>query len=66
MTLHPLVAKRFRELVHQHGSLREAGRVLGFKAPYLSRVRSGQDPPSDRLLEKMGLRREVKIVEIKK
>lgn len=54
------LAKRVDELVEKHGSLRNAAKVLGTDAGYLSRIRSGQKTgASAQLLRRMGLRKVV-------
>jgi len=46
----------------KHGSLRAAARVLGVDVGYLSRLRSGKkSDPSDGLLRRLGIRREVRF-----
>ena len=51
---------RISELEQQHGSLRDAAKVLSCDAGYLSRLRSGEkDKPSEILLKRMGLKRVV-------
>ena len=47
-------------LIKQHGGLRKAGRAVGIKAPYLSRLHRGeQSNPGSSILRKLGLTREV-------
>lgn len=58
-----IVGEAIRLKVERHGSLRAAAKVLGVSAPYLCRFRHGQKRnPSDQLLRKLGLTREVKYV----
>jgi hypothetical protein len=43
-------------LIKQHGGLRKAGRAIGIKAPYLSRLHRGeQSNPGPSILRKLGL-----------
>jgi hypothetical protein len=52
-----MLQRRIAELVTQHGSLRNVGRVLGVDVSYLSRLRAGsKTAPSKTLLRRMGLR----------
>ena len=46
-------------LVAKHGSYRAAGRVLGLTGAYLWRIAQGQKDPSEEVLKKLNLRREV-------
>jgi hypothetical protein len=54
------------KLIKQHGGLRKAGRAVGIKAPYLSRLYRGlQDNPSSAILRKLGLTRQVSYEPLK-
>lgn len=56
-----IVGEAIRLKIDQHGSLRKAAKILGVSAPYLCRFRHGQKRnPSDKLLKRLGLTREVK------
>jgi len=54
------IQKVIDRLVAQHGGLRKAGRAIGIKAPYLSRLwRGEQSNPGPSILRKLGLIRTV-------
>lgn len=56
------IPRRVKALVKQHGSLRAAARVAKLSAPYLMRLRDGdKEDPSDDVLRRLGLRREVRF-----
>jgi len=58
-----LIKYRIDTLAKYHGSLRAAARVLNLTPAYLCRLRSGvKTSPSDRVLSKLGLRRDIYIV----
>jgi hypothetical protein len=58
---------RIAELVTRHGSLRATGRALQIDAAYLSRLARGEkDNPDDAILRKLGLRRVVTYVDLRK
>lgn len=60
-----MVTHQIGQLIHRHGSLRAAARVLGISPAYLSRLFSGEKKdPSDTMLRKLGLRRVVTYVSI--
>jgi len=49
-------------LIEKHGSLRKAARALKIDPAYLSNLRHGhRENPSDGVLRKLGLRREVTL-----
>lgn len=55
-----IVGEAVKAKVRQHGGLRPAGRAMGIDPAYLKRLRDGEKrDPSDDLLRKLGLRREV-------
>lgn len=57
--LEPIV----RQLCDEHGGLRAAARALKISAPYLSRIVNGKKVhPSDEVLKKLGIRKEVTYV----
>ena len=53
------VEQRINEFVEKHGSLRNAAKILGTDASYLSCVRSKQKQPSDKLLFRLGLKKNI-------
>lgn len=60
------LSQRIDELVEQHGSLWAAARVLRVDIVYLADLRSGdKQSPSDTLLRRMGLQKEINYVRIK-
>lgn len=51
---------RIEQLIHQHGSLRAAGRAIRVDPAYLVRLHAGtKDNPSKKVLRKLGIKREV-------
>lgn len=55
--------ERIDELVASHGSLRAVSAALGVDHVYLHRLRKGQKKaPSDEVLKKLGLRRQVIVL----
>lgn len=49
-----------REIVNQHGGVRQAARALQIDHGYLSRLWSGdKDNPSEAMMKKLGIEREV-------
>lgn len=57
-----LLQRRIAELVDKHGSFRAAARVLRVDHAYLHCLCFGKkDNPSDALLRKLGLRRDVTV-----
>jgi hypothetical protein len=52
--------RRVADVVRQHGGLRKAARALGMTPQYLWRLGEGEkDNPSDAVLRKLGLKRQV-------
>lgn len=47
------------KLVERHGSYRAAAAVLGMTSAYLWRIGHGDKNPSEPILKKLGLRREI-------
>lgn len=61
-----VVQHQIGQLIHRHGSLRAAARVLQISAPYLSRLFSGEKKDaSDAILRKLGVRRVVTFERIR-
>lgn len=55
-----IVGEAIKAKVKQHGGLRPAGRAMNVDHAYLKRLRDGEKrDPSDDLLKKLGLCREV-------
>jgi len=55
-----LIQQAVEAKIHQHGGLRAAARAMKISASYLARLRDGiKHAPSDRVLTKLGLVREV-------
>jgi hypothetical protein len=55
-----IVGQAIAAKVKQHGGLRPAGRAMGIDPAYLKRLKDGaKRDPSDELLRKLGLKREV-------
>lgn len=60
-----MVVHQIGQLIHRHGSLRAAARVLEISPAYLSRLFSGEKKdPSDAMLRKLRLRRVVTYIAI--
>lgn len=58
-----MVTYAIGQLIHRHGSLRAAARVMEISPAYLSRLFSGEKKdPSDAILRKLGLRRVITYV----
>jgi hypothetical protein len=54
------IDQRIADLVARHGSLRKAGRIVGLTGQYLYRLQVGEKTnPSDEVLRKLGLRRNI-------
>lgn len=54
-----IVKQRLRELKEQHGTQKDAARVLGVTPQYFSDLLAGRRTYSNRLLHLLGLRREI-------
>ena len=55
-----LLSERIRELINKHGSLRAVSRVLRIDAGQLSRIKNGKKEPSNKILKKLKLKKEIR------
>lgn len=58
------VRYRLRKIVAHHGGYRDAARSLGVAFSCVNRVLNEVDDPPPKLLKALGLRREVRFVEV--